>query len=247
MGKIEFRDVKDRLIVALDFDSEEKALFLVKQLGGKIGLFKIGSQLFTACGPQLVKKIITQGEKVFLDLKFHDIPNTVSSAAAEAAKLGVYMMNLHAMGGLEMMQRTIEELAHCCDKEGLRQPLIIAVTILTSLNQWMLAQLGIEETMIKQVIKLASLAKKAGCEGVVCSPQEVVPLRQKMGKDFILVTPGIRPSWSAADDQRRINTPAQALANGADYLVIGRPITRAEDPPEAVDKIIAEIKDNQRK
>jgi len=243
MESFNVKDVKDRLIVALDVNSEDKALELVNQLKGRVGLFKVGSQLFTAFGPPLVNKIISQGEKVFLDLKFHDIPNTVSSATIEAAKLGVYMVNLHSMGGIEMMQQCVKEVADFCQKEGIRQPIILAVTILTSLDQSMLAQLGIEVPLIEQVIKLASLAQEAGLDGVICSPQEVITLRQALSRDFILVTPGIRPSWSITDDQRRINTPAQALAKGADYLVIGRPITRAESPAEALEKIMVEIKE----
>lgn len=241
------KGIKERIIVALDVDSEEKALALVKQLRGEVGMFKIGSQLFTACGPSLVKKIISQGEEVFLDLKFHDIPNTVASAAVEAAKMNVSMLNLHAMGGIEMMQKTVTAIANYCKTQGSKKPIVLAVTVLTSLNQIILNQLGIQETVNGQVIKLASLARQAGCYGVVCSAHEVEYLRNNLGEDFILVTPGIRPSWSGTDDQKRINTPAEALAKGADYLVIGRPITSAQNPIEAVAKIIAEIKDSQRK
>ncbi len=240
-------NTKDRIIVALDLDSEEKAIALVNQLRGKVGMFKIGSQLFTACGPSLVKKIISQGEKVFLDLKFHDIPNTVSSAAVEAARMGVSMLNLHAVGGLEMMRKTVTDINQYCKIEGKKKPTILAVTILTSINQAMLDSLGFRVAISEQVIKLAQLAKQARCNGVVCSAHEVLLLRQNLGQDFILVTPGIRPSWSATNDQKRINTPAEALAKGADYLVIGRPITKAENPIEAVAKIITEIKDSQRK
>jgi orotidine-5'-phosphate decarboxylase len=240
-------NIKDRIIVALDLDSEEKAFALVNQLRGKVGMFKIGSQLFTACGPSLVEKIINQGEKVFLDLKFHDIPNTVSSAAIEAARMGVSMLNLHAVGGLEMMQKTVADINQYCKNEAKKKPIILAVTILTSINQAMLDSLGFRVTITDQVIKLAQLAQQARCDGVVCSAHEVLLLRQNLGQDFILVTPGIRPSWSSTDDQKRINTPVEALAKGADYLVIGRPISKAENPIEAVTKIITEIKDSQRK
>jgi len=205
-------------------------------------MFKVGSELFTAEGPVPVRYLIATGHKVFLDLKFHDIPNTVRAAVREAAQLGVSMVNLHACGGRKMMEAALE--GACSGVTGARngaRPRVLAVTILTSLETQDLEELGITGTPVEAVIRLARLAQSAGLDGVVASPREVSALRQACGPGFLIVTPGIRPASAAANDQARIATPASAIASGADYLVVGRPITGAPDPVAAADAIAAEM------
>jgi orotidine-5'-phosphate decarboxylase len=219
-----------RILVAMDFDDEAQCLSLADRLDPALCRLKVGKELFTLCGPQVVEKLQTRGFDVFLDLKFHDIPNTVAKAVKSAAELGVWMVNVHASGGARMMNAAAEALA------GYQHPpLLIGVTVLTSMDADDLRSVGITASPEQHVLQLAHLAQQSGLDGVVCSAQEARALKQNVGKDFVgkefvLVTPGIRPEGSAADDQRRIVTPAEALALGSDYLVIGRPITKADDP-----------------
>ena len=212
-----------RIIVALDFPSAESALPLVKKLHPDLCRLKVGKELFTAAGPQLIEKLTHQGFEVFLDLKFHDIPDTVASACKAAASLGVWMINVHALGGRKMLAAAREAIPHDSTK-------LIAVTLLTSMDQNDIADIGLQGEPEQIVARLAKLTKDCGLDGVVCSALEAVNLRQLFGADFCLVTPGIRPADSQANDQKRITTPQQAIRNGASYLVIGRPITRARDP-----------------
>ncbi|HEX4951362.1 MAG TPA: orotidine-5'-phosphate decarboxylase [Blastocatellia bacterium] len=233
---------KDRIVVALDVETAAQALTLVEQLRGLVGMFKIGKQLFTAAGPDIVRHIVGLGEKVFLDLKFHDIPNTVAAAGVEAARLGVSIFNVHSLGGSAMMRATVDALNAAAEREKLTKPLILAVTILTSHDQASLAELGIERPLTEQVVHLARLAVAAGINGVVASPQEIAPLRQAIDNpNFVILTPGVRPSGAALNDQKRVMTPGEAVTAGADYLVIGRPITSAGDPAAAAQKIRQEI------
>jgi orotidine-5'-phosphate decarboxylase len=233
---------RDRLIVALDLPSGNAATRMAEILQGHVGMFKVGSELFTAEGPVPVRYLITTGHKVFLDLKFHDIPNTVRAAAREAAELGVSMVNVHASGGRKMMQAALEGARSAGTVAGNdARPKVLAVTILTSLEVHDLEELGISGTPVEAVTRLARLAQSAGLDGVVASPREIAALRQACGPNFLIVTPGIRPASAAANDQARIATPASAIAAGADYLVVGRPITGAPDPAAAADAIVAEM------
>ncbi len=225
-----------RIIVPLDFNTDEQALGLVEKLQPDLCQLKIGKELFTKAGPVLVEKLIAKGFDIFLDLKFHDIPTTVAKACAVAADLGVWMVNVHASGGTEMMSLAREEI----EKKS-HHPLLIGVTILTSMNQEALKELGIQCSVEEQVMRLARLTSNAGLDGVVCSAHEVKMLRDNLGKEFKLVTPGIRPAGSNKDDQKRVMTPAQAINAGSDYLVIGRPITQAADPGQALKDISEEI------
>jgi orotidine-5'-phosphate decarboxylase len=229
----------EKIIVALDVKTEKEALALVKKLKGKAGVFKIGKELFTACGPSVVKKIQKLGGKVFLDLKFHDIPNTVAKAVAQAGKLGVYMMTVHASGGFEMMQAAAKAAKENSQKG--KEPIILGVTVLTSLDDKALKEIGYKYNSAQMVLRLAKLAKKAGLGGIVSSPKEVKMLRKTLGREMVLVTPGIRPFWAAAGDQKRIMTPKDAVKAGSDYMVIGRPITAHKNPAEAADLIAGEI------
>ncbi|MCL6271338.1 orotidine-5'-phosphate decarboxylase [Sansalvadorimonas sp. 2012CJ34-2] len=229
--------VKSPVIVALDYDTPQKALAMADRLDPQLCRVKVGKELFTSAGPQVVEKLQSKGFDVFLDLKFHDIPNTTSKAVAAAAQLGVWMVNVHASGGRRMM----EACRNILDQHGSdRSPLLIAVTVLTSMEQTDLEELGLPRSD-QLVMKLASLARESGMDGVVCSAQESKMLKQALGSSFSLVTPGIRPAEAASDDQRRIVTPAQAMANGSDYLVIGRPITQAADPIVALQNIITTL------
>jgi len=234
---------KDRIIVALDVDSAAEARELIAEIGDAVGAFKIGLQLFAATGPELVREIASSGHKVFLDLKFHDIPNTVAKAGVEAARLGVWMFNVHALGGGEMMRRTVIEVDEVCAKEGLSRPKMIAVTVLTSSDANELRDVGIEREVTKEVVHLAQLTAKCCMDGVVASAQEAKRIRQAVGVDrFLVVTPGIRPTSATNDDQKRVMTPAEAVSSGSDLLVIGRPITKAADKLGAVASIVDEIK-----
>ena len=229
------RDNK-RIIVALDYARAEDALKLLEQLSPKNCRVKIGKELFTSAGPELVKEIVARGYDVFLDLKFHDIPNTVAKAVRAAADLGVWMVNVHASGGAEMMCAASSALAEL-DK----RPLLIAVTVLTSMQQDDLAAIGIERTIVEQVSRLAALASESGMDGVVCSAEEASELRKLLRDDFILVTPGIRPEGAPSQDQKRVVTPRDALLAGSSYLVIGRPRTQARRPGERLDEIQEQI------
>jgi orotidine-5'-phosphate decarboxylase len=226
-----------RIIVALDFADAAAAEHLVDQLDPTLCRIKVGKELFTRAGPGLVRRLVRRGFKVFLDLKFHDIPNTVARACAAAADLGVWMLNVHALGGRKMMEAAREALA---DRAEAR-PLLIAVTILTSLGEEDIRAVGLQGTPGDNVIRLAGLARAAGLDGVVCSPLETTSLRQTLGTDFLLVTPGVRPTGTALGDQRRVLSPAEAIEGGADYLVIGRPVTQAPDPLQSLRQINADL------
>lgn len=225
------------VIVALDFEQQQQALNLVSQLDPSLCRLKVGKEMFTHFGPDFVKALQQRGFEVFLDLKFHDIPNTVAKAVAAAAELGVWMVNVHASGGSRMMQAAKEALLPF----GAQAPKLIAVTVLTSMEQADLTELGIMLTPAQQVQKLAALTAAAGLDGVVCSAQEATLLKQQFGQQFQLVTPGIRPANSTADDQRRVMTPKAAQLAGVDYMVIGRPITKAADPLSALKAIVDEL------
>lgn len=225
-----------KIVVALDYADAASALKLVQDLDPALCRVKVGKELFTAAGPQLVEALVNKGFGVFLDLKFHDIPNTVAKACEAASRLGVWMLNVHASGGVAMMQAAREGVA----KSG-HHPLLIAVTVLTSMDQTTLNQIGVQGDLQDQVLNLATLTQQAGLDGVVCSAQEAPVLRSALGKDFCLVTPGIRPANASLDDQSRVVTPAQALRLGSSYLVIGRPITQAENPLQALQAISQEI------
>ncbi len=223
------------VIVALDFSTEKAAMQLVDQLDPALCRVKVGKELFTRCGPALVKQLVDLKFDVFLDLKYHDIPNTVASACAAAADLGIWMLNVHALGGEKMMHAARQALL---DKDA---PLLIAVTWLTSSGQQELDALGIKTTPHDMVLRLAAMTQNAGLDGVVCSAQEAPLLRQNMGKGFVLVTPGIRLVDSEKDDQTRVVTPKKAIDDGSSYLVIGRPITQAKDPCKVLRTIISDI------
>jgi orotidine-5'-phosphate decarboxylase len=233
----------DKLIVALDVDTPQQALDLTRQLRDVAGMFKIGSTLFTLAGPQIVKDVIASGAKVFLDLKFHDIPHQVAGAARSAAQLGVSLFTLHASGGSEMMQRAVEAVAEVAEREGASRPAVLAVSVLTSIDAKTLAQIGINSSPEESVLRLVKLAERAGVDGVVASPQEAAGIRAAVEKpEFLIVTPGIRPASAATgDDQRRVATPEAALKAGANYLVVGRPITSASDPVAAARAISGEM------
>ena len=232
----------NRIIAALDVPSADKAREIIEELNGKVGAFKVGLQLFTSAGASFVREIVKRDIKVFLDVKFHDIPNTVAKAAVEVARLGVWMFNIHALGGAEMMTATVREVREICAKENLRQPKIIGVTILTSANEETLEETGIDKKIDRQVLRLAKLTAKCELDGVVASPHEVEMIRQAVeNQDFLIVTPGIRPNFATNDDQKRVMTPKEAVLNGSDYLVIGRPILQATDKAGAVRQILEEI------
>jgi orotidine-5'-phosphate decarboxylase len=241
MGSVEVSPA-NRLVLALDVDSDAEALGIVDELKGSVGLFKVGHQLFTAYGPDIVRRIIDRGGKVFLDLKYHDIPNTVAKATAEAVKLGVNIMNVHALGGIDMMRAAVEAGHETADRVGLPAPVLLAVTVLTSMEEKNLRrELKIMRSLQREVSHLARLAHRAGMDGVVASPQEITMLRRAVRGEFVLLTPGVRPAWAGKDDQKRTMTPGEAVAAGADYLVIGRPVLKAADRKEAVMNIIGEI------
>lgn len=231
-------EARNKIIFALDVHGLDDIDRWAGTLAGKVGMFKVGKELFTSCGPAAVKAVQRHGGRVFLDLKYHDIPNTVASAMLEAARLGVQLANLHALGGEEMM----EGAATAVRKEfGDDRPKLLAVTILTSSTEATLRGVGIEHPVQDMVVRLAKLARNAGMDGVVASPLEIGLIRAACGPDFLIVTPGVRPGFASVDDQKRIMTPAEAVRNGADYLVIGRPIAKAADPQGAADLIAAEI------
>ena len=228
---------RERLIVALDVSSAAQARDLVQRLGDTAGLFKVGLQLFTAEGPAIVRELVSSGRKVFLDLKFHDIPNTVGQAVRQAVELGVSMLTVHGSGGSAMLRAAMEAAAGRVS--------LLAVTVLTSMNEENLQEVGVAGRPLDQVLRIAALAKAAGISGVVASPQEAAQIRKSLGEGFAIVTPGIRPAGAAANDQQRVATPAGAIRAGASHLVIGRPITHAASPADAARAIVVEIEQAQ--
>jgi orotidine-5'-phosphate decarboxylase len=232
------------LLVALDVETGTHALGLADQLRGAVGGFKIGSRLFTAEGPSIVRALVERGDRVFLDLKFHDIPSTVAGAVAAATALGVWMVNVHASGGAAMMGAARESAIQAADRHGLQRPLVVAVTVLTSLDVGALDEIGLSGARpAEQVVRLTALARSAGLDGVVASPRETAALRQICGPSFTIVTPGIRggTAVASADDQRRTLSPLEAMRAGASYLVVGRPVTAAANPREAAERIAGEL------
>jgi orotidine-5'-phosphate decarboxylase len=247
----------DQLLIALDVDRGPKALALADSLRGIAGGFKIGSRLFTSEGPSIVRTLVERGNRIFLDLKFHDIPSTVGTAVEAAVSLGVWMVNVHASGGTRMMQAARDAARDTAARTGGAPPLVIAVTVLTSMNAASLGESGIDRPVMDQVIRLAALAQEAGLDGVVASPQEIAVIRQRCGPDFAIVTPGIRSGGAGAsrvgagaaaakDDQERTMSAAEAVAAGANYIVVGRPIIAAESPRVAAEGIEREIKSGAR-
>jgi len=230
-----------KLIIALDVETPRKALDLVNQLHSVAGMFKVGSQLFTAAGPQIVRDILAHDSQVFLDLKFHDIPHQVAGAARSAAELGVFLFTIHSSVGSEMMQRAVDSVNEVAAKTGHRSS-VLAISVLTSIDATILEQIGVTSTPSESVLRLVKLAEAAGVDGVVASPQEIEAIRQTVSRpEFLVVTPGIRPAANEPGDQKRVATPAAAIAAGASYLVVGRPITGAPDPLAAAHEISAEM------
>jgi orotidine-5'-phosphate decarboxylase len=236
-------DKRSRLLVALDVDTRQRALELVTALRGLVGGVKIGSRLFTMEGPGFIKALAEQGTRVFLDLKFHDIPNTVAQAVEAGTATGAWMMNVHASGGVPMMQAAARAAAETADRLGRSRPLVIAVTVLTSMDGSTLEQIGVGRPLMDQVVTLADMAKCAGLDGVVASPLETAAIRARCGSDFLVVTPGIRGASAGAEknDQNRTMGPAEAVAAGASYIVVGRPIIAAADPRQAAETIAREL------
>ncbi len=232
---------KDRIIFALDVEHFSEAQQWVNLLKDQIGVFKVGKQLFTHAGPKVIDMIRKRNQNIFLDLKFHDIPTTVAKAGVEATKLNVSIFDLHALGGFEMMKKTVEASKTTAKELGIPKPLILAITILTSMDEDSLKEVGIRGPILDEVGQLALLAMKAGVDGVVASPQEIGIIRKQCGKEFLIVTPGIRLPSDKKDDQKRTLSPKEAISAGANYLVIGRPIKEAKDPLEAVRKIVEDI------
>jgi orotidine-5'-phosphate decarboxylase len=231
----------EKLIIALDVETPARALNLVNQLQSVAGMFKVGSQLFTAAGPQIVRDILAHDSKVFLDLKFHDIPHQVAGAARSAAELGVSLFTIHASGGGEMMRRAVDSVNEVATKTGFRSQ-ILAISVLTSIDEGILTQIGVTSTPAESVLRLVKLAEASGVDGVVASPQEIESIRKTVSNpEFLVVTPGIRPSANELGDQKRVATPAAAIAAGASYLVVGRPIVAAPDPLAAANNIIDEM------
>lgn len=229
-------DARERLIVALDVSSAAAAQKIVAAVGDSASIYKVGMQLYTAEGPQVVRDLVSAGRKVFLDLKFHDIPNTVGSAVREAASLGVHMLTVHACGGSKMLQAASDAA-----RSGNNPPIVLAVTVLTSMDENDLHSVGVAGKVSDQVVRLARTAIQSGCQGIVASVQEASLLRKELGGKFAIVTPGIRPAGSAVGDQARVATPAEAMAAGATHIVVGRPITGASDPRTAAQGVVAEM------
>lgn len=234
-------DVRDRLITALDYPTFDQAKALVEELGDAVTFYKVGMELFYGAGPDMIRYLKDKNKKVFLDLKLQDIPNTVAHSLAVLTRLGADIMNVHAVGGPKMMAEGVKAVREAAKELGRPAPRLIAVTVLTSMdeNQW--KPLNYAKPIGEEVLDLAALTKESGLDGVVASPREAAGIRQRCGKDFLIVTPGVRPAWAAANDQSRIATPAAAIQNGSTHLVVGRPITKAENKQEAVRKILEEM------
>lgn len=234
---------KDKIIVALDVSTESEAIDLVHDLKDHVGAFKIGMELFNSAGPKIIEKVRDAGAgRIFYDSKYHDIPNTVAGASRAAARMGVWMFNIHAEGGSAMMRAASDAAHEEADRQGIEPPIIIAVTLLTSIGQDTLSnELAVQMPLSEYVPHLALLAQDSGLDGVVASPHEISAIKAACGGDFLVVTPGVRPSWASANDQKRIMTPGDAVRNGADYLVIGRAITSADDRIGAAKRIIEEL------
>ena len=231
-----------RLIAALDFPTAEAAQQAVKEIGDAVSYYKVGMELYYAAGNDMIRFLKENGKKVFLDLKLQDIPNTVASALKVETTLGVDMINVHAVGGKKMMEAAAKAVKEKAEELGIERPKLLAVTILTSMDEEQFADLNYNNTIAEQVVSLAKLAKAAGLDGVVASPKEAAAIRKACGPDFLIVTPGVRPAGSALNDQSRVTTPAQAFANGSSHIVVGRPIMKAEDRKEAAAAIVEEIK-----
>jgi orotidine-5'-phosphate decarboxylase len=233
---------REKIILALDVSDAKYALDIVDRFTGQVDIFKIGLELFVSAGPGIVDEIQKRGKRIFLDLKFHDIPNTVVNAAVAATRLGVFMFNVHASGGFDMMRRCREAVVDLCLRENLRRPKLLGVTVLTGISQDVLKnELNIQHSVKAHVKQLAKLVQQAGLDGVVASGHEATAVRDHFGKDFIVVTPGIRASWSPPDDQRRTVTPREAIRAGADYIVLGRTVLNQPDPSKALELITTEI------
>ena len=231
----------EKLIVALDVPTLEAAEKLVKVLSPVVSTFKVGKELFTAVGPSAIQMVHAHNSRVFLDFKFHDIPNTVASACKAAVKQGVFMLNVHALGGQSMMIQAVQSVHKTAEKLQVKPPYLIGVTVLTSMKENDLKEIGFHGKLEKQVIRLASLAKNAGLDGVVASAHEIEPIRKKLGQDYLIVTPGVRPVWASHGDQKRVMTPKEAIEKGANFIVVGRPITQDPNPLEAAKKVLREI------
>ncbi len=234
---------KDRLIVALDVDTFGRAKSLVDVLSPEVDIFKVGIAPFTDFGHEIMEELSKRGKKIFLDLKFHDIPNTVRNAAQAAAKKGVFMMNFHCLGGKKMLEAAVRGCDEAC-AAGNKRPILLGVTVLTSMGESDLEEIGVAGPVDKRVMALAGLAKASGLDGVVASAREARMIKEKEGRGFLVVTPGVRPHWADEGDQKRVLTPKQAITEGADYIVVGRPIIGADDPLAAARKIIEEIEES---
>lgn len=234
-------DTHNKIIFALDVKTLSDIEKWSQLLAGKVGMFKVGKELFTSCGPSAVELVKRYGNSVFLDLKYHDIPNTVAQAVLSASSLGVTLLNLHALGGPDMMEAAATALVKNFSES--ERPRLLAVTVLTSATQETLRVVGIEHSVEDMVVRLATLAKSCGIDGVVASPVEISAIRAACGDDFLVVTPGVRPAFASMDDQKRVMTPAEAVKAGADYIVVGRPISKADDPVRAADLIASEIRE----
>ncbi len=234
---------KNKIILALDVSSQQEAVNLVRELNNYVGAFKVGLELFNSVGPKIFDALRNAGaERIFYDCKFHDIPNTVAGAARAAVRMGIWMFNVHASGGTAMMRAAVEAAGDEAHRQGIEAPLVIGVTVLTSISEKVLhEELSVPMLLENHVTHLAVLAQSAGLAGVVASPHEIIPVKSACGPEFIVVTPGVRPQWAATNDQARIMTPREALNNGADYLVIGRAITAAKSRIEAAERILEEI------
>ena len=235
---------KDRLIVALDFPVLDEALSFVETMGDVITYYKVGLELFSAAGPDVVKQLKSAGKSVFLDLKFYDIPNTVAGAAAKAVETGADMFNIHALGGMTMMRAAADSASEASERLGVDKPILLGVTVVTSLDSGALENeigISLDSGLTAFIVEKAQQSKEAGLDGVVASPNEIEEIRAACGKDFHVVTPGVRPTWAAVGDQKRVATPADTIRMGADRIVVGRPITRADNPLEAAQRILAEM------